>query len=115
GVEVLALDEGPGIRNVGWAIEDGFSSAGSAGRGLGAIGRMAADFDLYSHAGEDAGAGTILLARVWSAAALRNRRAATPRVQAGAVCVAFAGEVVCGDSWVVLDQPDRTLVAVVDG
>ncbi|MHB1225287.1 MAG: ATP-binding protein, partial [Gemmatimonadaceae bacterium] len=48
GVELLALDSGPGITNVGRAMEDGFSSAGTAGRGLGAIRRMAADFDLYS-------------------------------------------------------------------
>src|SRR5579872_5262153 len=41
GVEILALDKGPGIRDLSKAMADGFSTAGSAGHGLGAIRRMA--------------------------------------------------------------------------
>ena len=36
-LEMLALDRGPGIESVAAALRDGFSSAGSAGTGLGAI------------------------------------------------------------------------------
>lgn len=114
GVELIALDEGPGIPHVGRAMEDGFSSAGTSGHGLGAIRRMATDFDLYSRRGEHGGSGTALLARVWSAAAVRARAAATPRFEHGAVCVALGGGRVCGDAWAVLET-DRTLVVVVDG
>ena len=39
-VEVLALDKGPGIPNVERAMADGYSSAGTAGQGLGAIRRL---------------------------------------------------------------------------
>ncbi|MHB1223955.1 MAG: SpoIIE family protein phosphatase, partial [Gemmatimonadaceae bacterium] len=107
---------GPGITNVGRAMEDGFSSAGTAGRGLGAIRRMAADFDLYSRPAVNRdGAGTMMLARVWSAAAARIRAASAARMEVGVVCVAIAGERDCGDSWVVLHTRHRTLVAVVDG
>src|SRR5215210_5456260 len=35
GVEVLSLDKGPGIPDVGRALADGFSTAGSPGTGLG--------------------------------------------------------------------------------
>lgn len=116
GVELLALDNGPGIANVGRAMEDGFSSAGTPGHGLGAIRRMAGDFDLYSrHGGGQADVGTMMLARVWSAAAARRRAAGAPRMEVGAVCVALAGERDCGDSWVVLAGRDRTLVAIADG
>jgi anti-sigma regulatory factor (Ser/Thr protein kinase) len=113
GIELLALDDGPGIANVGQAMEDGFSTGGTAGEGLGAIRRMAGDFDIYSRAGAGAGVGPALPARVWSAAAARAPAARRPA--AGVVCVAHAGERACGDAWVVLRQRARTLVVVVDG
>ena len=36
------------MRDVAQNLEDGFSTAGSPGTGLGAIVRLADDFDLYS-------------------------------------------------------------------
>src|SRR5947209_17935230 len=39
GIEVLALDKGPGIENVGRCFEDGFSTAGTSGTGLGSSAR----------------------------------------------------------------------------
>jgi anti-sigma regulatory factor (Ser/Thr protein kinase) len=60
GVEVLALDESPGIHDLLQAMADGYSTGGTAGRGLGAIRRMASEFDLFSSAEH----GTALLARV---------------------------------------------------
>ena len=41
GVEVVALDRGPGITDLAQAMEDGFSTAGTPGKGLGAIRRLA--------------------------------------------------------------------------
>src|SRR5689334_20174761 len=48
GVRVLALDKGPGIRNVSEALQDGYSTYGSSGNGLGAVRRLSSVFDLYS-------------------------------------------------------------------
>src|SRR5688572_20890236 len=48
GLEVLALDSGPGMRNVGECLRDGYSTGGTAGQGLGAIQRQSDVFDLYS-------------------------------------------------------------------
>ncbi|HET7458403.1 MAG TPA: SpoIIE family protein phosphatase [Gemmatimonadaceae bacterium] len=125
GVELIALDDGPGIVNVGRAMGDGFSTAGSAGQGLGAMRRMASEFDVYSRTGAAgaSGIGTVVLARVWPAGTSSNGAAgaAAAAARAGdelasaAVCVALAGESVCGDGWVVLRRVDRTLVVVVDG
>ena len=36
-IEVLALDQGPGMANTGESLRDGYSTAGSQGTGLGAI------------------------------------------------------------------------------
>ena len=37
GIELLALDRGPGMPNLALCLEDGYSSAGTSGRGLGAV------------------------------------------------------------------------------
>jgi anti-sigma regulatory factor (Ser/Thr protein kinase) len=108
GIEVLALDAGPGIPNVDRALADGFSTGGTPGNGLGAIGRLAHAFDLYSQP-----SGTALVARVWSAAG--RRAAAASTVRSGVVCVPITGERACGDAWLVLRERDRTLVVVADG
>src|SRR5881394_2502494 len=47
GVRVLALDKGPGIPDLGSALRDGYSTAGTSGNGLGAMKRMSNEFDIY--------------------------------------------------------------------
>ena len=41
GLELLALDKGPGISDLQRALSDGYSTTGSAGTGLGAVRRNA--------------------------------------------------------------------------
>src|SRR6185436_14704717 len=47
-VELLAVDKGPGMQDVARCMQDGYSTHGTAGTGLGAINRLADEFDLYS-------------------------------------------------------------------
>lgn len=108
GVEVLALDKGPGILDLNKAMTDGYSSGGTAGKGLGAVHRMASEFDMMSMP-----TGTALLARVWSAAGARAR-AAEPRTD-GVVCTPIHGERACGDGWLVVHGDSRTVAVLVDG
>jgi hypothetical protein len=109
GVEVLALDRGPGIADVGRSLRDGYSTAGTAGAGLGAIRRLADLFDLATAPG----LGTALVARVCR----RDVPDAAPpqAVEVGAVCLPVAGEEACGDAWAVESSPTRTAVLVADG
>jgi anti-sigma regulatory factor (Ser/Thr protein kinase) len=106
-IELIAIDRGPGIRDVSLALSDGHSTRGSPGTGLGAIGRLSDDFDLYSQVGR----GTVVLAR------LRARRttvgAAAMRV--GVVSVPKTGERVCGDGWTVRYDADGLTLMVADG
>lgn len=106
GVDVVALDRGPGITNLPAALRDGFSSAGTLGNGLGAIARLASSFDIYSRSES----GTVLFARVSSAGAPRDSGFAF-----GAINVPFPGETVSGDCWAVRPSADRMLVLVADG
>src|SRR5262245_32645748 len=64
-VEIIAIDRGPGIADIARSMTDGHSTAGTSGTGLGAVRRMADEFDIYSRPGR----GTVVLAR------LRQRRA----------------------------------------
>ena len=48
GIEILALDKGPGMVNVAQSLRDGYSTAGSPGTGMGAMSRLARSFDLHS-------------------------------------------------------------------
>jgi anti-sigma regulatory factor (Ser/Thr protein kinase) len=109
GIEIVAIDRGPGIGNVGRALQDGHSTAGSSGTGLGAIGRMASEFDIHSLPGQ----GTGLVARIWNAAAPGLPR--TQKALTGVVCLAKRGETVCGDAWLAESSGTRSLCAVVDG
>ncbi len=108
GLEILAFDRGPGMADVGRCLTDGFSTAGTAGNGLGAIKRLSSTFDIYS----STETGTTVLARVWQSD--RGERHA-PRLQFGVVSVPLPGEEVCGDAWAVDEQPGRTVVMLVDG
>src|SRR5918994_1265708 len=62
GMEVLALDQGPGIANISASLRDGHSTAGSLGAGLGALVRLADDSQIYSTTGR----GTALRLEFWA-------------------------------------------------
>ena len=109
GVELLALDRSPGIRDIQRALSYGYSTGGTAGHGLGAIRRMASEFDIYS----SPDGGTALLARVWPAST-KHARAGDQYVD-GVVCVPMAGEWTCGDGWSLARTPRGVQAVVVDG
>jgi serine/threonine-protein kinase RsbT len=48
GIQVIAHDEGPGIRDVEQALRDGFSTSGSLGLGLPGVRRLVDDFEIKS-------------------------------------------------------------------
>ena len=48
GIEILALDKGPGIADLEHSLHDGVTTAGTAGNGLGALRRLSDRFDAYS-------------------------------------------------------------------
>lgn len=107
GVEVLALDRGPGMTNVARCLRDGYSTIGGPGTGLGAIRRLATSFDIHSAPG----AGTVLLARLWS-----EPLSARPSfLEVGAVSLAKPGEDISGDQWAIAWFPERAVILVADG
>jgi len=92
GIELLAMDKGPGIDDVARSLEDGYSTRGTPGTGLGAIRRQADIFDIYSRPG----AGTVVMARILSA---DDAITAAAGCEFGSVIIPYPGETECGDSW----------------
>lgn len=108
GLRVLALDKGPGIRDVASAMRDGHSTAGTAGNGLGAIRRLSDAFDIYS----SPGSGTVILADFRAHKKVVEK---APAIEVGVISVPIKGEEVCGDGWGAKVTADSVLLMVVDG
>jgi anti-sigma regulatory factor (Ser/Thr protein kinase) len=106
GLEVLALDRGRGMVDVGRCMEDGYSTAGSPGNGLGAIARLADDVRIYSRSG----LGSAIMVRF-----LRNAGPDGHCTELGAAVAPYPGEQVCGDHWAFRETAQGRTVVVADG
>jgi anti-sigma regulatory factor (Ser/Thr protein kinase) len=103
GVEIVAVDRGPGISNVSACLKDGYSTSNTPGTGLGAISRLAADWDIYSEPGR----GTAVMARV--------RPSGSPQTEIGGVVKPIEGEDVSGDGWACREGEGESTLMVADG
>jgi serine/threonine-protein kinase RsbT len=61
GIQIVARDAGPGIRDVAKALQDGYSTGKGLGLGLPGVRRLVDDFEVVSVAGK----GTTVTARKW--------------------------------------------------
>ena len=108
GLEILAIDRGPGIGDVTLARRDGYSTAGTLGHGFGSIERQSDFFQMYSQP-----TGTVVLARLWaSRTATHSRRFP---FEVGAVTVSQPGEDISGDDWDWTVRDGRFAIIVADG
>lgn len=101
GIEIMAVDRGPGMADVERCLADGYSSEQTPGTGLGAIMRQSQEFDIHSETGK----GTVLVARV--------RRPGAFTTSIGAVLKPMSGEDVCGDAWAWRAQAGGELALIV--
>ncbi len=106
-VEAIALDRGPGMSNVALCFQDGFSTAGSSGSGLGAVGRLS-QCEVYTRTGK----GAAVLARVLQRGA---RLPSGAGFEMGGIAVPLAGEWVCGDGYAFRRDGECLLAVLADG
>jgi anti-sigma regulatory factor (Ser/Thr protein kinase) len=100
---ILALDRGPGIPDVAKAMEDGFSTNGTPGGGLGAMKRIASELEIFT-----ARTGTVVLVEV-------GDDPHADGLQIAGMAVPYPGEQVCGDAWAYHNSPERMLTMIADG
>jgi anti-sigma regulatory factor (Ser/Thr protein kinase) len=109
GIQLIAVDQGPGFEDFDAAKRDGHSTGGSLGIGLGAMMRASDLFDAYTAAKQ----GSAFLARV-----ARDRvapRATGARLALGYRRAPKRGEIECGDAWAHATCGRWERLCVVDG
>jgi len=104
GVELVAVDSGPGMYDITSSSRDGHSTAGSLGIGMGAISRQSSWLDVYSLPGR----GTVTAVQVWPA------EPPAPAWAAG-LTRPISGERACGDGFAVRIVDGRRQVLLCDG
>jgi len=107
-IDVITIDRGPGIADISRSIDDGYSTAGTQGNGLGALRRLSSKFEIFSQPG----AGTALLARI---SAKNGHRHPCAKLTAGFICIPVKGEQVSGDTVAIKTSPSGATIMVADG
>lgn len=104
GIEILAIDRGPGIQNITEALRDGYSTGGTQGTGLGAVKRLSGSFDIFTQAGK----GTVVRS-------FFGTESKESKFTISGISVALAGESVCGDGWDFIESETMARVLLADG
>jgi anti-sigma regulatory factor (Ser/Thr protein kinase) len=107
GIELLGLDQGPGMADLSQCLRDGYSTTGSPGTGLGAIERLSQRFEIYSRPDQ----GTAVFAQLWP----DSRLPTSQRLEFGSLVIPKPGETECGDAWCYTERVEGVLVLGIDG
>ncbi|WP_020473032.1 ATP-binding SpoIIE family protein phosphatase [Zavarzinella formosa] len=108
-IEIITLDRGPGMPDVGRCMTDGYSTGGTPGNGLGAVRRLSHEFDIDS----TIGAGTVILSRIGNVS--KTSGAARQNFQWGTISLPAPRETVCGDTWRIEETEAEIRVMIADG
>jgi anti-sigma regulatory factor (Ser/Thr protein kinase) len=104
-VEIVAIDRGPGLADFAHTLQDGHSTTGTLGIGLGAVTRLADWSGVVSRVGT----GTVLAAR------FHPRRQAIASGSVAGITRPMGSETVCGDAYAVRRDDNRTSLMLCDG
>jgi anti-sigma regulatory factor (Ser/Thr protein kinase) len=109
-IELISIDNGPGMQEPFKMIEDGFSSANTMGIGLGSIKRLSTQFDLYSMIGW----GTIILTRIYNKT-VKQDLLLPQKVTIRPLVVTMPGQIKSGDGTYYTVTPQHFKLLVADG
>lgn len=107
-IELISIDNGPGMINPTRMMQDGVSTSNTLGHGLGSMKRLSDTFELYSQIGW----GTIVLSRVYNEpekAKVKNKVVMRP------IVVAKPGETKSGDGFVYKKTDKYIKMMLADG
>lgn len=103
-IEIIGIDNGPGISNIGKMMQDGMSTTKTLGHGLGAMQRLCDFLQIYSVKGW----GTISLIRFFLKTPPTHPPKPGPEIRT--LLLAKPGEKVCGDGFYI--NADRTGIRI---
>lgn len=109
GIEILAIDHGPGISDLKGMMLDGASTKNTLGHGLGAIKRLTDVFQIYTQKGW----GTLLLCRIYN----KDPKLAKSKQQIDihSLVVPKPGETACGDGFCAVQTKEHLKLLLGDG
>jgi anti-sigma regulatory factor (Ser/Thr protein kinase) len=108
-LEIICLDNGPGMKDPHRMIQDGTSTGGTTGEGLGAIIRQSHIFDMFSQPG----CGTIVLSRIYKG--LTEAPKPSSAFDIAAILVPKPNETICGDGFALAEQGKNCYLIALDG
>jgi anti-sigma regulatory factor (Ser/Thr protein kinase) len=100
----IAIDTGRGIININESLRDGFSTAGTAGTGLGSVKRLSDSFDIHTLPG----IGTAVVATKIITSPILD-------YDLGVINLPKKGEYISGDSWAIKYFNNKIRIIVADG
>jgi anti-sigma regulatory factor (Ser/Thr protein kinase) len=103
-IEIIAIDNGPGIADLARMMQDGISTTKTLGQGLGAIKRLTDFLQIYSVKSW----GTVVLSRFFLKPVEQYAPKPVPEIRT--LMVPKPGEKVCGDGHYI--RPDRTGIRI---
>ena len=109
GIEIIGIDNGPGMQDVSRLMLDGVSTTSTLGTGIGAIRRLSDQFDIYSRPGW----GTLLLSRIFKGE--YDPSSVDEEIDYAALRVPYPGESVCGDGVSYKKEGNTHSFLVTDG
>lgn len=108
-IELISIDNGPGMIDAAKFMVDGFSTTSTLGQGLGSIKRLSDKFDLFSVKGW----GTIILSRIYKKQTAKTNK--KDPVEITRLVVAKPGEKISGDGTFVMRTEHGMKLLVADG
>lgn len=109
GIELLAIDNGPGIPDLKKMLKDGMSTKNTLGQGLGAIQRLSNKCEIYSLKDW----GTIILSRVFKSTEPVPHKRENTLIRG--LAVPKPGEELCGDGFYYKITKDKIKMFLGDG
>lgn len=107
GIELISIDQGPGIADPTRMLEDGMSTTQTLGHGLGSIKRLSDTFQIYSQLDW----GTIILSRIYKVVPSRR----VSRLDIRSIVVPKPGETQSGDGFFAKIAPEQVKLFLGDG
>jgi len=109
GIEMISVDDGPGMQDVSRMMTDGYSTKNTLGHGLGTMKRMADVFQVFSQKEW----GTVLLIRVFAEPFPSFKKG--PNVEIRSVVLPKPNEVECGDAFFYKQSDENYQLFLGDG
>lgn len=107
-IELISIDNGPGIANPAKMMQDGVSTTNTLGHGLGSMKRLSDTFELYSQVGW----GTVVLSRIYND---RENTKTKFDVTMRPIVVSKPGETKSGDGFVYKKTDKYLKMMLADG